>query len=356
MEQSLIQFLKVHNVKYVQITNPDTLVKIYNLFINDDINICDWDMTDGTLLFYYGLYYCIKSDTTKMVEHYLKAIDCGNDSAMNRYANWCEENNMHTDAQKYYLMAIDHGSKAAIFNYALWCEEHDTEENTRKYYLMAIEYGKIDAMNNYASWCEEHGSEEDVQKYYLMAINHDNVFAMYNYARWCEEHSTKDNVQKYYLMAIEHNDVEAMHNYAKWCEKKGTRENIVKYYLLAIKYDYAPSMYNYAMWLYDQHDPEYKKYFILGCVHNHSACQEFINNKFTSKFMDKINEVYDYLTDDNKKIANEIIISTHQITNINIMNESLCLVCQTHTKCLFLPCGHPQCMKCWGAECSLCNH
>ena len=290
MEQELIQYLNDHEVIYYQITNSDTLIKIHDLFINNNTNICDQDMTNGELLLYHGLYYFIKSDKIKMDEYLLRAIDYGNVPAMNKYANWCMDHKMHDNAQKYYLMAIEHGNIDALFNYALWNEEHGTKEDTQKYYLMAIEHGDTDAMNNYAIWCINHGTKEDVQKYYLMAINNDHVDASYNYVNWC----------------LKNNNL------------------------------------------------SYKKYFILGCKNNHFGCKTFINENLIL-FLDNIDDIYNYLSNENKNIVNNIIISTYQITNINILNESLCLTCQYHKKCLFLSCGHPQCFSCWSTPCVLCD-
>ena len=323
MEQELIQFLRLHNLIYVQITNSDSLIKIHNLFINNMINICNQDISDGELLFYYGVYYRLKSDTTKMVEYYLKSIDCGNSCAMINCAEWYNKQNMHDVAQKYYLMAIDHGNK--------------------------------NAMNNYAVWCETHGTKEDVKKYYLMAIDHGNKNAMYNYAKWCVKHGTKEDVQKYFLMAIDYGDTDAMCDYALWCKHHGTGEDVQKYYLMAIDHDNTSAMYNYGIWCYNHNNPDYKKYFILGCKNNDLNCKSFINKNFWPNFINNMSDIYDYLTDENKQIANELIVNTHRITNINLMNKSLCLTCQHHKKCLFLLCGHPQCISCWPTECTLCN-
>jgi len=294
---------------------------------------------------------------------------------MNSYAIWCEDHGTDFDVEKYYLMAIKHGNINALCNYARWCEKYDTsfgdddkssstkrsspargtKEDVQKYYLMAIDHEDSDAMLHYARWCKVHGTKEDVQRYYLMAINYDNSSAMNNYAIWCEKHGTKEDVKKYYLMAISHDNSSAMNNYAIWCEDNGTDEDVQKYYLMAIEHDHITAIHNYAIWCHDHNDLSYKKYFILGCKNNHSECKTFINDHFILLFLNDMNDVYDYLTIENKKIVNELLINAHRITNINIMNQSLCLVCQSHTKCLFLPCGHPQCFGCWGIKCPICN-
>jgi len=321
MEEELKQFLEARNIHYHEITDPDTLDKIHNLFINNQTD--EYDPTNSVALYYYGVYYHIIDDKDKMCKYYLKAIECDNAHAMFKYARWCEDNSTRDNVKKYYLMAIDHKHDLAMFNYALWCERYGTRDDANKYYLMAIEYGNAAAMNNYAISCDLCGSNADVKKYYLMAIDHGCIAAMNNYAIWCEHHGTKEDIQKYYLMAIDNG--------------------------------YVNAMYNYGMWCYDHNYPNYKKYFILGCKNNHSECRLFINNHFLQHFLPNINDVYDYLTDANKIKVNDIVAASYQLTNINIINESLCLTCQLHTKCLFLLCGHPQCFKCWPTKCTLCD-
>ena len=240
-------------------------------------------------------------------------------------------------------------------SYAVWCEKHGTKEDVQKYYLMAIDHDHVVAMNNYAVWSEKHGTKSDVKKYYLMSIECKCSVGMNNYARWCEKHGTNDDVKKYYLLAIEHGCIIAMKNYALWCKKNGTKSDVKKYYLMAIEHDHVNAMYWYAVWCYEHNDPDYKKYFILGCKNNQPECRLFINEHFVSLFLDDINDVYDYLTDENKSKVQNLIVKIQRITNINIISESLCLTCQTHTKCLFLHCGHPQCFKCWLSPCILCG-
>jgi hypothetical protein len=116
------QILSKYHVTNINI--PNFLVDdIYNLIVN---NIkCDVDSLNNDIMYLYsGIYYTYIEQNNELVKkYYLKAIDCGNDSAMNNLAHYyynCDVNNNFNVnnelAIKYYIMAINKGNTVALHN------------------------------------------------------------------------------------------------------------------------------------------------------------------------------------------------------------------------------------------------
>jgi hypothetical protein len=136
---------KINTIKSIldkySITNiniPDFLVEnIYNLFVN---NIkCDVDLLNNDILYlYFGIYYrYIERNDELMKKYYLKAIEYGNDYAMNNLAHYYDRLDISDDlAIKYYIMAISKGNNVAMRNLESCYHDKIKYEIINKYYSL----------------------------------------------------------------------------------------------------------------------------------------------------------------------------------------------------------------------------
>jgi hypothetical protein len=99
------------------------------------------------------------------------------------------------------------------------------------------------------------------------------------------------------------------------------------------------------------------KYYMIGAQANHHECICAINRNFCliSNIPIMIS-VYPYLSGLNKQVLNKIITDVINITDRNILDDTICITCRAPTKCVLLTCGHPICSKCFILPNRVCSH
>lgn len=284
--------------EYFEITDNDSIVKIYNLINNGLINngvppppIDEND--DSVMMLYYGLYfYCVfkynedvdeDESINNMKKYYLMAIDKGNTDAMTMLANFFVEDqkwndkDLRDDIYKYYEMAIDRGNTKAMIKLAQYYIHYGTDIKYKSEHILRK---------------RRYNYDDKVVKYFLMGIEKGDTQAMVKLGDYYMNCKLFDNAKKYYLIAIENNNERGfggLCNYYK--EKRETENDIIT---LSIKYNM------YHIFNFDQ-----------------LACSRAAKYKFTKEDLDILsNRTFDELKD-----APEFIKMIHRMikTPIDIM-------------------------------------
>lgn len=168
METFLI-ILQENDIVYVGIDDPDSFIRIHNMFCHGII----FEPKDGIEHGYVGIYN----------EIFLKDNEA---------------------AEKNYLMAIEQNNKAAL-NYlgVFYQYVKNDHENAKKYYLEAIEHGNVNSVNNIARLFSSNGNYDEAIKYHLIAIKHGNFKSMIDLGFYYEDRENFKKAKEYYLMAID---------------------------------------------------------------------------------------------------------------------------------------------------------
>ena len=135
-----------------------------------------------------------KKEYDKAEEYYLKAINAGNNDALNNLGNLYQEQEEYEKAVEYYLKAIDTGNNDALFNIGNLYIIKEDYTKAEEYYLKAIESGVNDALNS-LSWMyftqgkEKNKSLELIQKSYKIKKEYANTHTYAAVLLWNEEFS-----------------------------------------------------------------------------------------------------------------------------------------------------------------------
>jgi tetratricopeptide (TPR) repeat protein len=221
------------------------------------------------------------------------------------------------------------GNSDAMFYLGFYYGNQQNNDLMIKYYLMAIELGNYRAMNNLGYYYGEKKDYKLMIIYYLMAIQLGNSNSMYNLGNYYQYGKKDYNAMtQYYLMGIEHGDSNCMYH--------------LGFYYETIN-DYDAMM----------------KYYIMGAYAGNTSCTNRINKYLSSNPDIRLMELaYDFLTGVNKRTLNKMVTAVMNITNHNILADTMCIICMALAKCVFLECGHPICNKCFivsNNSCSLCG-
>src|ERR1700722_15935485 len=115
IEKELKEILENLNITYESkyIKSVDTLKNVYELYKNN----VQYIPTNNDEYRYLGLYLeRVKKDYDKSKEAYLKAIEMGDDMAMNNLGVYYYNIKDYDNAIKYYLMAINKENPYAMTN------------------------------------------------------------------------------------------------------------------------------------------------------------------------------------------------------------------------------------------------
>lgn len=162
-------------------------------------------------LFAKGYNAQYKKEYDKAEEYYLKAINLGNNDALNNLGNLYQEKEEYEKAKEYYLKAIDTGNNDALFNLGLLYDDIKNDViKAEEYYLKAIEKDNNDALNNlaylYFSKSKNKGKAlELVQKSYDTNNVYTNTHTFAIVLLWNEEFSKS---YKKFEECIEYDEVE----------------------------------------------------------------------------------------------------------------------------------------------------
>lgn len=148
--------LKLHGIYNIKIHNPESIGKIYNLFVNDVHDATNEPKT-GEECNYYGLYYeLIKEDFFSAKKYYLEAVEHTDLNSMSNLGRLYHYGYKDFDkAKHFYMMGIEHKHGPSMSNFGWYFEdvEHDFVQ-MEKYYRMAIEHGDSCGIRNLADYYE----------------------------------------------------------------------------------------------------------------------------------------------------------------------------------------------------------
>lgn len=263
MRQDINKILKENDFLEIEITNEETIKKIYELYINgkeylqSQVNTSEQNNLNSDEELLYGIYYDIKKNKKKMKEYYTKSIQKGNCHAMFNLGDYYNEKKKYDKMKKYYMMAIDKDNSYAMTSMGKYYEDKKDYEKMEKYYLMAIDKNNSTAMNNLALYYEDKGEYEIMKKYYEMAIERGCQVSMYNLGLFYKKKREYEKMKKYLKMAIEKKDKDAMHSLGIYYEKNKEYEKMKKYYEMAKKNKNYDSIYRLGR--YYELDKKYEK-------------------------------------------------------------------------------------------------
>jgi len=169
MENKIISYLYKYNRIYVKINDPSSFKIIYDLLIDNIISNQE-EFPDPIIYHYYGVYYEINGQISKMEKYYLKAIEHGIVDSMLNMGFYHQRIGNSGQMEKYYLMAIGKGNVNSMYFMGIYYEELKYYDEMKIYYLMAIDKGDIESIYRMAYYYRRQGKIEKMFKYYLLAI------------------------------------------------------------------------------------------------------------------------------------------------------------------------------------------
>ena len=240
-----------------------------------------------------GIIYNEIEDYKKAEKYYLKAINTGNNDALNNLANlYCTEYKDYKKAKTYYLRAIETGNNDALYNLALLYEsELKDYKKAEEYYLKAIETGIKNALFNLAL-LYRYGFKDfkKAETYYLKAIEAGVNQAFNNLANlYKNEYKDFEKAEAYYLKAIDAGVNQALNNLALLYENEYKNyEKAEAYYLKAIETGDNGTLYNLAK-LYNEEYKDYKKaeaYYLKAIETGDNKALNNLANLYENEYKD----------------------------------------------------------------------
>ena len=324
MEELILLKKKLAEISfcYVPIENNESIIKIYNLFVND----IKFEPLTGIECNYMGVYYSeIVLNYDESEKYYLMAIDYGITIAMHNLAVFFKDLKKIDLAKKYFLMAIEFGSIPSIHRLASLYENLEEHENAEKYYLMAIQHGYVKSMNFLADFYKNIKNDDiNSVKYHRMAAENGNV----NSIDWLISYYKNDDINcvKYHIMAAENEYMDSISWLIKYY-KNFNVDNVEKYYLMLIKKhsEYIIDLSHY--FLFTKNDPTrllkiciknleliQRKHFIKIVVNISGIKLDINQHKYFVKFLSS----YEFLPEDDIPQLLRTLINSLQY-HVNIM-------------------------------------
>lgn len=272
----LIQKIQSFNLIYVEIELEISLIKIHNLFINNELG----ELPVSSIEFlYYGVYYrFVKTDYVNMKKCYLESIKLGCIFGMrNMGCYYRDVKDNHKKSKQYFQMAADKDSWEAHESLGFHYQYY--EKNTffmKKHYLIAIEHGRHKGAGYHLGLyylTDEHEKNVELAKMYLgMAVENGSIFAMNLLGVLYMKDDKNDELSKKYLdMAVNSGCLKSINNLGYWYHIIG--KDLVeaeRLYLMALdKNADSDSMCNLGLLYKEQNKLDLtKKYFLMGIEKN----------------------------------------------------------------------------------------
>ena len=150
---SITSILSKHRIRNIQIQKPESIDKIYSLFVTAVQHV---EPETGEECNFYALYYDqVKKDYGLAEKYYLQAVEHKDSNAMNNLGRLYETFEQDVNKRKhYYTMAVEHGNITGMTNLGRYFEETEYDfVQMKKYYKLAIEKGNdfcaIEFFTNY---------------------------------------------------------------------------------------------------------------------------------------------------------------------------------------------------------------
>lgn len=226
--------LKEYEDKYYFLKDENSLIKIYELFVNKKL----FEPVNGTECIYVAIFYeRVIKDLENAKKYYLMAIEYNSIYTSELARFYCNIED-YENAKKYYLISLKcNNNNSHIMNsLGIYYDQiKKNYEKSKEYFLSAVERGNICAINNLGLYNITHKNDYNEAKIcYLFAIDREYYYAMYNLADLYYIIGDYQEAEKYYLMAIESNIcvIDINHNY----DNIKNYENVEKYYSIIIKH------------------------------------------------------------------------------------------------------------------------
>jgi tetratricopeptide (TPR) repeat protein len=199
------------NLKFKDELSPsdsELLFKVLNLREEGEIDkainmLVKSNKNSKYIFFILGNLYIEQEKYEKAEEYYLKAIESGDNDALNNLGILYRNQKKYEKAEKYYLKAIESGDNDALMNLGNLYNEQKKYEKAEEYYLKAIESGDNDALNNLGILYRNQKKYEKAEEYYLKAIESGNNNALNNLGTLYFQQNNYDKAEECYFKAIE---------------------------------------------------------------------------------------------------------------------------------------------------------
>jgi TPR repeat protein len=173
MEQQIITYIKSINCEYLLIEDPNSIIKIKNLLINNII----YEPENNIENHYLGFYYLvILKDSNLGIKYYEIAIENGHDSSIIGLITHYRYNKINYELmKKYYLIGIERGNITIMHDFAMYYYNVEMNyDEMKKYLLMAIDKDHEGSINHLAYYYKLIKNYDKMLKYYMMGINRKN--------------------------------------------------------------------------------------------------------------------------------------------------------------------------------------
>jgi TPR repeat protein len=150
----------------------------------------------------------------KAEEYYKKAIDAGNNDALNNLGNLYKEQKEYSKAEEYYKKAIDAGVNDALINLGILYKEQKEYSKAEEYYKKAVDAGNNDALFNLGILYKEQKEYSKAEEYYKKAIDGGNNDALNNLGVLYQEQKEYSKAEECYKKAIDAGNNDALNNLA----------------------------------------------------------------------------------------------------------------------------------------------
>ena len=147
----------------IKLYNDGNISKAINLLVKSKKSSASISMILGAL-------YTLQKEPNKAEKYYLKAIESGNNGALNSLGLLYHKQKKYERAEKYYQKAIESGDNDTLNSLGLLYHEQKEYEKAEKYYQKAIESGDNSELNNLGNLYKEQKEYEKAEEYYLKAI------------------------------------------------------------------------------------------------------------------------------------------------------------------------------------------
>ena len=163
-----------------------------------------------------GILYNEQKEYEKAEEYYLRAIESGDNKALNNLGNLYKEQKEYEKAEEYYLRAIDTGNNDALFNLGNLYSIKKDYTKAEEYYLKAIDIGNNDALFNIGNLYIIKEDYTKAEEYYLKAIESGvndalNSLSWMYFTQGKEKNKSLELIQKSYKIKKEYANT---HTYA----------------------------------------------------------------------------------------------------------------------------------------------
>ena len=302
---------ELHVIEYTPISNPESLDKVYRLFVK----IIVGETINAIEHYYYGIYFYQEKRFEMAKEYFKMALDMKYTDAI-VFLSKLEKN--RTEKIKLLLKGIESKNYNCAFELGKLCEKTGQYGKMEKLYALCmrknVQAGNAQFRLGY--FYEREKDYAKMEKYYLMSIINKNVDAM-NRLGWHYHKRTKNKsfAEMYYLMAIElNNDPNALFSLAQFYEEMGDTDKMIVYLERGTQQNHILSLNKLAQLYKERNNYNKMKEYLQKAIDQNSTeaiVSMALYHKENNDYANMI-ELLDKAVKKNDYAASKIYIAYHQ--------------------------------------------